>query len=172
LGQVISQHELILHRRKWKDNGQRVVLVSGCFDLLHPGHTRLLERARSLGDVLIVAFQGDASVRMDPALATTATDGKKRASPLRPIVPATERAETLAALAAVDFVVEFDEPTPEVIVSRLVPEIFVKGGVAASHQPAFCRNGLPDAATSVVFVPLEPGYSTAGLIDRIAHLPE
>src|SRR5665213_226994 len=87
LGNVASQHELILHRRKWKDNGQRVVLVCGCFDLLHPGHVRLLERARSLGDVLVVAIRDDVSVRKDAAYAVTAREGARRISPHRPITP-------------------------------------------------------------------------------------
>jgi rfaE bifunctional protein nucleotidyltransferase chain/domain len=172
LRKVMSQHELILHRCEWKDNGLCVVLVSGCFDLLHPGHIRLLERARSLGDVLVVALQGDSSVRNDPAFSGTARDGSKRVSPLRPITPGVERAETLAALAAVDCVVEYDDPTPEVLLSHLAPDIFVKGGMGGSNQPAFCQSGALDAGTKVVFVPLEPGYTTAGLIERMTQLPE
>lgn len=172
MGKIVSQHELILLRREWKNNGRRVVLVSGCFDLLHPGHIRLLERARSFGDVLVVAVQGDSSVRKDAAFAETASDGTKGTSLLRPIVPGVERAETLAALAAVDCVVEYDDPTPEPLLSRLAPDLFVKGGIAGSNQPDFRRSGGLDAGTAVVFIPLEPGYSTAGLIERITQLPE
>src|ERR1700722_17340862 len=114
----MSPHELILLRRDWKDNARRVVLASGCFDLLHPGHVRLLERARALGDVLIVALQSDASVQKEAASAASPSDAKGRTVLRRPVTPGVERAEILAALAAVDSVVEFDEPTPEAILSR------------------------------------------------------
>ena len=166
----MSPHELILLRREWKDNARRVVLVSGCFDLLHPGHVRLLERARDLGDVLIVALQSDSSVRKESSFAPSPSEGKARSSLRRPVTPGAERAEILAALAAVDSVVEFDEPTPEAILSRLAPDIFVRGGTAGPQQPAFCQSGALGAGIEVVFVPLEPGYSTAGLIERITQL--
>jgi rfaE bifunctional protein nucleotidyltransferase chain/domain len=169
---VVSQHELILHRRKWKDNGKRVVLVCGCFDLLHPGHIRLLERARSLGDVLVVAIQSDVSVRKDRAYAVTVSDGARRTSPLRPITPGIERAETLAALACVDCVVEYDDPAPKSLLARMVPDIFVKGGTAGSNQASSSSSNDSELKTPVVFIPLEPGYSTAGLIERITQLPE
>src|ERR1700680_2663624 len=91
LGAVVSQDELILHVRGRKRNGERVVFTNGCFDLLHPGHVRLLEQARALGSFLIVAINSDASVRGMKGLG-------------RPVLPEQERAEILAALAAVDYV--------------------------------------------------------------------
>lgn len=172
MGKIVSEHELILCRREWKNNGQRAVLVSGCFDLLHPGHIRLLERARSLGNVLIVAIQSDVSVRKEAALAGPVGGGASRAVLARPITPGMERAETVAALAAVDYVVQFDDATPEALLSQSAPDIFVKGGIEGSNQPAFCRSGGLNVGTAVIFVPLEPGYSTAGLIERISQLPE
>src|ERR1019366_7398128 len=98
-----------------KRHGQRVVFTNGCFDLLHAGHTRLLEDARKLGDVLIVAVNSDGSVR--------ALKG-----PDRPLQPEMERAEVLAALAAVDYVTIFDDPSVLGVVTRMLPDVLVKGG--------------------------------------------
>jgi len=95
--------------------GRRVVFTNGCFDLLHRGHTRYLEQARALGDFLVVALNSDASVR-------------RLKGPGRPVVPAAERAEVLAALAAVDLVVIFDELDPAEIIRAVRPNILVKGG--------------------------------------------
>src|SRR5271156_5985970 len=92
---LLSQSEVILQRREWKRNGKRVVCVVGVFDLLHPGHIRLLEQARASGDILVVGVQSDAFAR-------------KEKGPNRPVTPAGERAEILSALAAVDFVVELN----------------------------------------------------------------
>jgi rfaE bifunctional protein nucleotidyltransferase chain/domain len=164
LAQLITQDELIFRRRDWKGNGQCVVFVSGCFDLLHPGHIRLLEQARSYGDILVVAIQSDASVRAEDT-AKGATE-----SPARPITPAAERAEILAALAAVDYVVEFDEPSSAGLLARLAPDIIVQAGPADSG-PAGVPSFAGGAAPKVVRILLEPGYSTARLIERIKQLP-
>src|SRR6202041_3845795 len=128
---VVSQSELILHRQEWKRNGKRVVCVAGAFDLLHPGHVRLLEQARGLGDVLIVVLQSDEGVRV------AAEQGDKLVGapapvvpgsfPAKPITPAAERAEILAALAAVDFVTIFYEPTAGEFIVRLAPEGLAQG---------------------------------------------
>ena len=91
------------------------MFTNGCFDLLHPGHLRCLEQARALGDVLVVAINSDASVR------ELKGDG-------RPILPQEERAEILAALAAVDYVTIFDAPTPRELIARVLPAVLVKGG--------------------------------------------
>ena len=104
---IVSQSELILQRGEWKRNGKRVVCAAGAFDLLHPGHIRLLEQARGLGDIVVVALQSDASVRSSAAQsATRGGAGESRAgqsAAARPITPANERAEILTALAAVDW---------------------------------------------------------------------
>ncbi len=97
-----------------KRHGRRVVFTNGCFDLLHPGHTRYLAQARQLGDALMVAVNSDRSVR-------------ELKGPGRPIVPQNERAEVLAALEAVDAVTIFDDPTPQKIIARMLPDILVKG---------------------------------------------
>ncbi|MGH9702788.1 MAG: adenylyltransferase/cytidyltransferase family protein [Candidatus Acidiferrales bacterium] len=111
---MVSQDELILRVAELKRNGKRVVFTNGCFDLLHPGHVRLLEQARNLGNALIVAVNTDAGVRQNK--------GNNR-----PIIPEGERAELLAALAAVDYVTIFDEATPREIIARVLPDVLVKG---------------------------------------------
>lgn len=163
MGKVVSQGELILQRREWKRNGRRVVFASGVFDLLHPGHIRLLEQARSLGDILIVAVQSDSSVR-------ATLDASKNSLP-RPITPGAERAEILAALAAVDFVVEFGEPSPRNLIAQIAPDVLVHGG-AGTRDAAAIRDDkeAESAGAKIVRIPLEPGYSTSRLLDRIKQL--
>jgi rfaE bifunctional protein nucleotidyltransferase chain/domain len=171
LGQVVSQSELILRRGEWKRNGHGVVCASGCFDLLHPGHIRLLEQARALGDVLVVAVQGDASVRASASRKVQSQERPKKHAPPRPITPASERAEILAALAAVDYVVEFDEPSPREFLARLRPDVFIRGAAAGAEEATSSDdNALQAMGCKVVRVPLEPGYSTTRLIERIAEI--
>ena len=175
---VVSQSELILQRQEWKRNGKRVVCVAGAFDLLHPGHVRLLEQARGLGDVLIVALQSDESVRIAaaqadkligaPAPAPTAAHTGKL--PARPITPAAERAEILAALAAVDFVAIFDEPTAAEFIARLAPDVFAQGGEGSRENACADDDAVKAAGGQVVRLPLEPGYSTSRLVERITEL--
>jgi D-glycero-beta-D-manno-heptose 1-phosphate adenylyltransferase len=169
LGKVISQGELILQRREWKRNGKRVVFTSGVFDLLHPGHIRLLEQARAQGDLLVVAIHSFASVRRSESSGGRKTSGTHEIA--RPITPAAERAEILAALEAVDFVTEFDDATPHAQVMALAPDIHVKAGVASKDSIAK-REGAEAAAAGVkmVYIPLEPGFSTTRLLERIQHL--
>jgi rfaE bifunctional protein nucleotidyltransferase chain/domain len=172
---IVSQSELILQRQEWKRNGQRVACAAGVFDLLHPGHIRLLEQARGLGEVLVVALQSDASVqsggRQGSQAAATGSRADGGIAARQPITPATERAEILKALAAVDYVVEFHEPTPREFVARLVPDIVVKGGEPGSQEGAFFDDeAVKDAGGRVVRVALEPGYSTSLLIERITQL--
>lgn len=172
MGQVASQSELIHRRGGWKRNGQGVVCVSGCFDLLHPGHVRLLEQARALGDVLVVAVQSDASVRAAADRESRAQRAPAKYTPPRPITPAAERAEILAALAAVDCVVECDEASPREFLGRFRPDIFVRGGAAGADEAADREDEALEAmGCKVVRIPLEPGYSTTRLIERIAEIP-
>jgi D-beta-D-heptose 7-phosphate kinase/D-beta-D-heptose 1-phosphate adenosyltransferase len=153
LGRVVTQDELILHVAEHKRNGQHVVFTNGCFDLLHPGHIRGFEQARALGDVLIVAINSDSSVKF-----------LKGAD--RPIIPQDERAEILAALAAVDYVVVFDELTPREIVARVLPDVLVKGGDWGENE-IVGREEVEAAGGRVVSIPLEPGYSTTAIIEKI-----
>ncbi|MCB2189106.1 MAG: D-glycero-beta-D-manno-heptose 1-phosphate adenylyltransferase [Deltaproteobacteria bacterium] len=140
--------------REVREAGGRVVFTNGCFDLLHAGHVTYLEEARGLGDFLAVGLNSDASVQ---SLAK---------GPERPLVPEDQRARVLAALAAVDLVVIFDEPTPLALIEALAPDILVKGGdwpveaiVGADFVRA--RGGL------VASLPQVPGLSTTALAEKI-----
>lgn len=134
--------------------GQTIVFTNGVFDILHPGHTRYLADARALGDVLIVGINSDRSAR---------TLGK---APDRPINTAQERAEVLAALAAVDGVVVFDEDTPHAIISAVQPDILVKG--ADWGENAIVGRDVVEARGGrVVRVELSPGYSTSSILAKI-----
>jgi D-beta-D-heptose 7-phosphate kinase/D-beta-D-heptose 1-phosphate adenosyltransferase len=164
LGKVVSQDELILHRSEWKRNGKRVVFASGSFDLLHPGHVRLLEQARELGDVLVVGVESDTAARAKSN--KVAAHHKNLACP---ITPAEERMEILVALAAVDYVVELDAPAPHDLLVRLKPDVIVEGG--HDTDPAFTDQSAARATQPrIVHIPLEPGFSTSRLIDRIKQL--
>jgi rfaE bifunctional protein nucleotidyltransferase chain/domain len=156
MGRVVSQDELILHVERARRNGRRVVFTNGCFDLLHPGHIRCLEQARALGDLLIVVINSDASVRRVKGAG-------------RPVVPGAERAEVLAALAAVDYVTVFEEDTPQQIIARVLPDVLVKGGDWGPDQ-IVGRAEAEAAGGRVVSIPLEPGYSTTGILERIREL--
>lgn len=134
-----------------KQRGRRVVFTNGCFDLLHPGHTRYLGEARKLGDILIVAINSDRSVR--------AIKG-----PFRPIQPEAERAEILAGLAAVDYVTIFDDLTPQAVIERMRPQVLVKGGDWGPDQ-IVGRTEVEAAGGQVVSLPVAPGYSTSAIID-------
>ncbi len=133
-----------------KHQGKRVVFTNGCFDLLHPGHTRYLTEARKLGDVLIVAVNDDSSVR-----------GLK--GPGRPILPEEERAEILAALESVDYVTIFRDLTPRAVIRRMLPQVLAKG---ADWGPAEIvgREEVEAAGGKVVSIPVVPGYSTTAII--------
>lgn len=140
-----------------KRTGRRIVFTNGCYDLLHPGHIRLLEKARELGDILILALNSDRSVR-------------ENKGPHRPIIPEDERGEVAAALEAVDYVVLFDEPTPREIVSRVLPDVLVKGGDWGPNE-IIGREETESAGGRVVSIPFEPGYSTSTIVERIQKLP-
>ena len=152
MGTVVRQDELIVQAAARKRNGERVVFTNGCFDLLHPGHIRCLEAARSLGDLLIVAVNSDASVR-----------GNK--GPARPVVPESERAELLAALACVDYVTIFAEPTPRELIAKIAPHILVKGGDWGSDR-VVGREEVEAAGGRVVQIPVVAGFSTTALIQK------
>ena len=130
-----------------------IVFTNGVFDLLHPGHVRYLQHARSLGDLLIVGVNSDRSVR--------ANKGAER-----PITPEAERIEILEALQSVDGAVVFDEETPYELIRALQPDILVKGADWA--EDAIVGRDLVEArGGSVVRVSVEPGYSTTALIDAV-----
>jgi rfaE bifunctional protein nucleotidyltransferase chain/domain len=153
MGKVVSREELIQIAAREKSAGRRVVFTNGCFDLLHPGHVRCLAEARALGDVLVVAINSDRSVR-----------GNK--GPERPLVPQQDRAEVLAALSSVDYVAIFDEPTPGELISRVLPNVLVKGSDWAPDQ-VVGREEVEAAGGRVISIPLVPGFSTSNLLEKI-----
>ncbi len=161
MGKVVSQDEIILQRREWKGEGKRVVFVAGCFDLLHPGHIRLLEEAHSRGDVIVVGVLSDKAVET----------GWDRSFPgvKRPITPAAERAEVLAALAAVDHVFEIEGDSFADLLRRFAPDVIV-GGADASFAASPLVIAAKAAGIEVVRIPLEPGHSASRLIERISQL--
>ena len=161
MGQVVSRDELMSLRQEWKHKGRKVVCAAGAFDLLHPGHIRLLEQARGSGDILVVAVESDQSARGKPAQGPAAP---------RPVTPASERAEILAALAAVDYVAEFDDASPHAWPSQLLPDVFVAGGLAGDAAARREDKALEARGCRVARLALEPGYSTALLMERIQQL--
>ena len=133
-----------------------MVFTNGCFDLLHPGHIRLLERARSLGDVLVLGLNSDRSVR-------------RMKGPSRPVLCESDRAEMAGALEAVDAVVLFEEETPRELIAALLPDVLVKGA-DWSHFIAG-REEVEAAGGVVVALDLQPGYSTTNLVDFLVSQP-
>jgi rfaE bifunctional protein nucleotidyltransferase chain/domain len=132
----------------------KVVFTNGVFDILHPGHVRYLQAARALGDKLIVAINSDRSVR---------ELGK---APNRPINPENERAEVLRALACVDEVVIFDEADPHAIITKIQPDILVKGADWA-EDAIIGRDVVEAKGGKVVRIPMASGYSTTAIINKI-----
>ncbi len=150
---VVSRHACVEAVRRWQAEGRTVVFTNGVFDLLHAGHVRYLAAARAEGDALVVGVNADETVR--------AAKG-----PDRPVHPAAERAELIAALKAVDLVTIFDEPTPAALIDALQPDVLVKGAdwpldQIVGRETVWARGGR------VVRVPTEVGHSTTGLIARI-----
>jgi len=152
LGSFYTREQLIAARAEWKHAGKVVVFTNGCYDILHPGHIRLLESARSLGDILILALNTDASVQ-------------RLKGPTRPLISEKERAELGCALAAVDAVTFFDEDTPRDLIAAVLPDILIKGADWAHFIAG--REEVEAAGGKVLALPLEPGYSTTGILEEV-----
>lgn len=152
MGKRYSRPELIAARVAWKAEGKRVVFTNGCYDLLHPGHVRLLEQARAMGDILVLALNTDASVR-------------RFKGPGRPLLSEDERAAVACALAAVDAVTLFDEDTPRELIADLLPDVLVKGADWAHFIAG--REEVEAVGGIVRALALEPGYSTTGIVEAI-----
>ncbi len=152
-GKLIDRDDLAKEVELARRKGGSVVFTNGCFDLLHPGHVHLLQTARSLGDVLIVAINTDESVR-------------KIKDEGRPVYDETERAYMLSALACVDHVVLFHEPTPVPLLDLLKPDVLVKGGHYA-HEEVVGWDVVEGYGGRVERVPVIEGISTTGTIERI-----
>jgi D-beta-D-heptose 7-phosphate kinase/D-beta-D-heptose 1-phosphate adenosyltransferase len=151
---IESRSELAALRAAWRSQGKRVVFTNGCYDILHPGHVRLLEAARALGDVLILALNTDASVQ-------------RLKGPSRPMLTQDERARLALQLEAVDAVTFFDEDTPRELIAEVLPDVLVKGA-DWSHFIAG-REEVETAGGQVLALPLEPGYSTTNLVEQIVE---
>lgn len=161
MGKIVSQEDIILHRRAWKESGQKVALIVGCFDLLHPGHIRLFEQAHTYGDTVVVGVLDDACV---------AAAAGVRGVVKRPVTPASERCEVLAALAAVGYVFELDEKSLPDLLGRLQPDYVVEGAEPASPLSLAWAAANATGLVQLVRIPLEPGHSTSRLIERITQL--
>lgn len=156
MGTFYTREELVAARRKWKEDGKTVVFTNGCYDILHPGHVRLLEKARNLGDVLILALNTDDSVR-------------RLKGPSRPLLSQEERAEMACALESVDAVTFFDEDTPRELIADVLPDILIKGADWAHFIAG--REEVEAAGGQVMALALEPGYSTTGIVEEILRRP-
>lgn len=152
---VITRDVLRSRTAAWRADGQRIVFTNGCYDLLHVGHIKLLERAKQQGDKLIVAINSDESVR-------------RLKGPTRPMVGEQERAKVLAALSAVDAVVIFNEGTPLELIKAIRPEVLVKGGDYSEETVV----GAPEVRSwggRICLVPLVEGFSTTDLVAKASQ---
>lgn len=168
LGKIISRQDLIPECRTRRNNGEKVVFAAGRFDFLHPGHVRLLEQARDYGEILVVAVWNDAGGVSSPPRRPGEASLEPSDAQQRTFTPAAERAEILAALAAVDYAIEVAVEELPGLLTELRPDIVVEGAEQSSAT-ALARAG-EGAGAAVVRIPLEPGHSTAGIIERIVQL--
>ena len=151
---VMTRDQLVPLLQAARTQGKRIVFTNGCFELMHVGHTRYLLAAKDLGDLLVVAVNSDASVR------------SLNKAPDRPIVSDAQRAEVVAALGCVDYVIRFNEPDPQSLIAALQPDVLVKGGDWAVKH--IVGREIVEARGGVVrTIPLVPGVSTTSLIQRI-----
>lgn len=150
---VKTLEEMCRVRAGMRTQGRKLVFTNGCFDILHVGHVRYLNQARTLGDALVVAINSDRSVR----------ENKGRS---RPLVPEAERAEVLAALACVDYVIVFDEATPQSVIDAIVPDVLVKGADWGLSE-IVGRETVEKAGGVVRNITLVPGRSTSSIVAKV-----
>lgn len=150
---IKNRSEIIKLIESIKKKGKKVIFTNGCFDILHKGHVKLLEEAKSLGDVLIVALNSDASVR-------------KIKGPKRPLNNQRDRAAIVAALSSVDLVTFFNEPTPENLIRQINPDILVKGG-DWQKKDIVGSGYVQSRGGKVCSIKFIKGYSTSQFINRI-----
>ncbi len=150
---ILSLNRLLLERARLRAAGQKLVFTNGVFDILHVGHVRYLEQARTLGEVLLVAINSDAAVR------ELKGEG-------RPLMNQDERAEILAALRTVDYVTIFDDISPRALIARLLPDVLVKGGDYALDE-IHGREEVEAAGGRVVSLPFVQGASSSRIIEKM-----
>lgn len=148
--------DLVRIRARLRREGQTVVFTNGCFDLIHGGHIALFKKAKSRGDILIVALNSDASIR-------------KLKGPSRPVFPLAERFEILAAVEDVDYLTSFSEETPRAIIAALLPDILIKGGDWGADE-IVGRKEVEAAGGRVVRVPYLEGHSSTNIIHKILRV--
>jgi rfaE bifunctional protein nucleotidyltransferase chain/domain len=156
---IVNSERLAVVAHELRAQGRKLVLTNGCFDLLHAGHVRYLRAARTLGDALVVAINGDDSVK--------ALKGEGR-----PVNSENDRSEIIAALECVDYVVLFPETRVTHLLEAVRPSIYAKGGdytPASLHSEE--RAALEKIGAEIHILPFEPGHSTSGLIERMKKLP-
>ncbi len=152
---ISSLNEVVDLRTALEADGRRLVLTNGCFDLLHTGHVRYLRQARALGDALVVALNGDASVR-------------RLKGPGRPLNPAEDRAEVLMGLESVDRVVVFEGDRATGVFEAVRPHVYCKGGdYTVENLNAEEREALDQAGSEIIIVPLVPGQSTSQALRKL-----
>jgi rfaE bifunctional protein nucleotidyltransferase chain/domain len=150
---IRTLNEIIQSRARLRKIGKKVVFTNGCFDILHVGHVRYLNEAKSFGDALIVAINSDRSVRE--------IKGESR-----PVVPEMDRAEVIASLACVDYVLIFDDPTPKQVIDAIVPDVLVKGADWGISE-IVGRDTVENAGGRVLNIRLVEGSSTTQIIQRV-----
>lgn len=152
MSKIYTRAQLVTQRQAWKAEGKKVVLTNGCYDILHPGHIRTLDRARSLGDVLILALNTDASVQ-------------RIKGPMRPFFDEQTRAALALELEAVDAVTLFDEDTPREMIAAVLPDVLVKGADWVHFVAG--REEVEAAGGVVHTLALEPGFSTTNIAEQV-----
>ena len=150
---ILDRRAMLAERERLRSSGKRLVFTNGVFDLLHVGHVRYLAEARALGDALLVAINSDRTVR-------------ELKGPDRPVFDQSERAEILAALRVVDYVVVFDDVSPRSLIAELLPDVLVKGGDYDLDQ-IHGREEVEAAGGNVISLPFVEGTSTTALIQKI-----
>ncbi len=156
MNKIFSRETLKEQLNGLRRAGKTIVFTNGCFDILHVGHVRYLGEAKKLGDILVLALNSDASVRI--------IKGEKR-----PLVPEEERADIMAALESVDYVILFDEPTPQLLIEYLQPDILVKGGDWAKAAIAGA-DFVKAVGGRVITIPLTEGRSTTNIVEKIRQV--
>lgn len=152
MGIFYERTALVQARADWRRAGKTVVFTNGCYDILHPGHIRLLEQARSLGDLLILALNTDSSVA-------------RLKGPTRPLISEADRTRMALQLEAVDAVTLFDEDTPRELIAEVLPDILIKGADWAHFIAG--REEVEAAGGKVMMVALEPGFSTTNIVEEL-----
>jgi len=152
-GKILSHEDLLRERITLRDDGKTLVFTNGVFDLLHVGHVRYLQRARALGDALVVAINSDRSVR-------------QLKGDSRPVIVEQERAEILAALRQVTYVTIFDDISPRALIAEVLPDVLAKGGDYGLNE-IHGREEVEAAGGRVVSLPFIEGASTTAIIERM-----